>query len=223
MLAMSERDKAALYTRFHDAALDAPAFLKNYQPCELCTCKAQCCYTGTVLQDGEEKVIRAVMKKHAVPLKEWLPHLPKVPFETVELQGTAKHVCSMTKVRPYDYGRALPEHFDETRCVFADDEGRCGLQRLSLQQKKHPWWYKPLDCWLHPIKLVADPEAMITIPAEANDPYKTKGYPGFTAFTPCGAAAKKGKPGYEVFSEELKALGDLLKRDLIAEIKAYIV
>jgi len=222
MLSMSEQDKAALRARFHDAVLDVAAFLKNYQPCELCTCKAQCCYTGTVLQDGEKKIIRDVMKRHVVSLKEWLPHLPKVPFETVELLGVTNHTCTMTKVRSYNYPQTLPEHFDETCCVFADDDGKCGLQRLSLQQKQHPWWYKPLDCWLHPIRLIADPKAMITIPTEKNDPYKTDGYPGYTAFTPCGVAARNGEPGYKVFSEELRALGDLLERDLIAEIKTHI-
>ena len=222
MLSMSEQSKAALHARFHDAELDVAAFLRNYQGCELCTCKAQCCYTGTVLQDGEEKIITDLMKQHAAPLKEWLPKLPKVPFEEVDLLGTTNHACTMTKVRPYNYKRALPEHFDSTRCVFADSEGKCGLQRLSLQQKQHPWWYKPLDCWLHPIRLVADPKPMITIPTEENDPYKTEGYPGYTAFTPCGAVAKSGKPGYEVLSQELAALGTLLKRDLIAEIKAHI-
>lgn len=222
MLSMCEQDKAALYARFHDAVLDAAAFLKKYQPCELCTCKAQCCYTGTVLQDGEKKIIKDVMKRHGAILIEWLPHLPKVPVEKVELLGVSNHVCSMTKVRPYGGHRNLPEHFDATRCVFADDEGKCGLQRLSLQQKQHPWWYKPLDCWLHPIRLVDHPKAIITIPTEKNDPYKTQGYPGYTAFTPCGAAAQGGKPGYDVFSEELIALGELLGRDLIAEIKTHI-
>lgn len=220
MLSMSEQARAALYVRFHEATLDVKAFLRNYHSCDLCTCKAQCCYTGTVLQGEEKKVVRDVMNKHGAQLKEWLPDLPKAPYEEVELQGDTAHACTMTKVQPYNYGRGLPKHFDHTRCVFADNEGKCGLQRLSLQEKKHPWWYKPLDCWLHPIRLIAGPTAMITIPTAKNDPYTTEGYPAYTAFTQCGAVTKGGKPGYEVLSEELAALGKLIKRDLIAEIKA---
>lgn len=221
MLSMNEEDRTALRLQFQDATLDIPIFLAYHRRCVPGSCEALCCYTGAVLSDQEETTITEIIANHADSLKEWLPHLPDTPCEKVRLYGT-NTISLMTKVHPHNYRQELPEHFNHTRCVFADEGGQCGLQRLAIRQEKHMWWYKPLECWLHPIKLITDPKPMITIPTEANDPYYTGGYPGFTAFTSCGKVTADGEPGYKIFFQELEALGTLLERDLIGEIKAHI-
>ncbi|HEU5046821.1 MAG TPA: hypothetical protein VFT64_03165 [Rickettsiales bacterium] len=221
MLSTSSKDKAALQTRFRHAKLDMEAFARPYRRCKPGTCEAICCEAGTVLHKGEADVLTDIMQQHGAVLRQYLPDLPDIPFEQARTGGS-EITAFMTKLRPFSYREALPPHFASTRCVFADDKGFCSLQRLSQESGQHPWWYKPLDCWLHPIQLIAEPSPIITIPTDANDPYRTEGYPGFTAHTPCGSCTQEGEPGHIVFREELQMLGKLLERDFLREIQSHI-
>jgi hypothetical protein len=110
----------------------------------------------------------------------------------------------------------FPSHWDNTACVFLSPEGYCGLQIYSQDMGMHPWYYKPLTCWLHPINF---PEAGgITIYNKGNDPTIHPDYPGFNVVTLCGKSFDDGEPAKVVFEDELKFLGEIVGRDFTAEL-----
>jgi len=124
-----------------------------------------------------------------------------------------------TATRPFPYRTLVddyPEHFNETACAFLLEDGRCGLQVLSVQDGKHPWYYKPLTCWLQPIKIS---NAEIRLYDEKSDPFKFPDYGGFVIRTFCGRTSPDGLPAVEVLKEELEFLGKLLNRDLLTEAR----
>ena len=125
-----------------------------------------------------------------------------------------------TATKPNDFrGKVsgFPDHFDDTSCVFRADDGRCTLQTLGAKTGRHPWFYKPLVCWLHPINV--SPER-ITIYDENTDPYRYPDYDGFASRTFCGRTAALGRPAYEVLRAELELLGHILGRDLTSQFPA---
>jgi hypothetical protein len=82
----------------------------------------------------------------------------------------------------------FPDHFDDTSCVFRADDGRCSLKTLDTKDSKHPWFHKPLICWLHPINVLPE---RITLFDETTDPFRYPDYDGFASRTflwSCGAA-----------------------------------
>jgi hypothetical protein len=85
---------------------------------------------------------------------------------------------------------------------------------LSVQDGKHPWYYKPFTCWLQPIK-ISDGE--IWLYDEQTDPFKFPDYDGFVTRTFCGRTSPNGVPAVEGLKEELEFLGKLLNRDLLEE------
>jgi hypothetical protein len=109
-----------------------------------------------------------------------------------------------------------PVHFNETACVFLLNDGRCGLQILSERDGKHPRYYKPFTCWLQPIKLS---DSAVRLYDETTDPNKLPDYDGFVIRTFCGRTEECGQPAAEVLKEEIDFLGDLLDRDLLAEVQ----
>jgi hypothetical protein len=143
-------------------------------------------------------------------------NLPEKVIEKSEWNGI-KGV--KTSVRPFPFRSLVkdyPTHFNETACVFLLEDGRCGLQILSEQEGKHPWYYKPFTCWLQPIKLT---DSTIRLYDETSDPNKLPNYDGFVIRTFCGRTETCGRPAAEVLKEELDFLGKLLGRDLLSELE----
>jgi hypothetical protein len=141
--------------------------------------------------------------------------LPAAVVEKSEWNGVAG---VKTAVRPFpfrSYVKNYPDHFNETACVFLLDDGRCGLQVLSIQEGKHPWFYKPFTCWLQPIKLT---DGEVRLYDEDSDPNKLPGYDGFVTRTCCGQTETDGLPAAEILREELEFLGKLIGRDLLSEL-----
>ncbi|MGB0992936.1 MAG: hypothetical protein ACPG32_10770, partial [Akkermansiaceae bacterium] len=64
------------------------------------------------------------------------------------------------------------------------------------------------------------PRPVITLVSPENDPQKTKDYPGFASCTHCGRRDNDGIPAREALMPELKMLGDISNRDLLAELNA---
>lgn len=117
-----------------------------------------------------------------------------------------------------------PEHFPNTNCVFLLDDARCALQSLAVEEGKHPWHYKPLTCWLHPLSISSGPKhkPMLTLYSEENDPQRYPDYDGFVCRTQCGRTCSGGEPAWQVLRWEIETLGEIGGRDLIAEIKEQI-
>ena len=156
-----------------------------------------CCSDGAFLMDEEVAKIKRVVAKHP----EHFAHLPADYIIDGEWEGSTG---PKTNVRPHHY-RAKPAHFSNTRCVMADDEGKCSLQTLAVKLNKHKWTYKPMGCWLFPLsvddKLVAPPRTRREDPNNMG-----KRYPGFSTFTPCGQHSKQGKVWWVALKEEVSYL-----------------
>ena len=167
--------------------------------CDLAECEAACCYNGAYISPEEERLI----KESVATYPDFFSFLPQEYI--VEGNWLGKFSGRKTAVHPYQYkNSAYPAHFDQTRCVFAFNDGRCSLQALSIQLGEHRWARKPKACWKHPLR--EDPERENLMPPPINqsdDPDRIESYAGFASFTPCGTYHPDGKPWYETLKEEL--------------------
>lgn len=128
-------------------------------------------------------------------------------------------ISKKTAVRPFPFRSLVddyPDHFPETACVFLLGDGRCGLQILAQRHHKHPWYYKPFPCWLHPIKIA---NGALRLYDEASDPDRYPGYDGFVTRTFCGRTAEDGCPAATLLHEELEYLSVLSGRDLVTQLQ----
>ena len=172
-----------------------PARLK---PCELLDCEAMCCHDGAWISPREEERITALIAERPA----FFPQLPAEPFADAFWKG--ERMGRKTAARPHRYRPGLlPAHFPETRCVFADEIGRCTLQVAAVAAGEPPWRWKPSACWMHPLRLTV---RGVELPPRdpARDPDRDgKSYPGFLCYTRCGQHHEDGQPWREVLAAEL--------------------
>lgn len=220
MLSLYLEKPELLRKQMDGAPVDAAAFAKLYKWCDLADCEGYCCSGGVEIDHVENDVIQKAVKENAQFFKDKGLTLPE-PYFFMNENGYPE-----MEVRPFNYRPStnLPKHFDHTSCVFRDDIGRCSLQMLSKETGHNDWHFKPLYCWLFPVYLEKDDKPCITLQQSCDEGYDDPNYPGFADYTQCGQqrCESQGKPGYEVFQRELKTLGEILGRDLIAEIKTAL-
>ena len=218
-----EQTGQILADQLREAVIDHEAFEQLIRPCELSRCRATCCHDGVYLSQEEACGITVMVQNHGEDLAAFGLSLPNEPI--LKLGGKLK-----TATRAAEEGELAedyPAHFPKTRCVFLDREGRCGIQRLSMQQGRSDWFDKPLTCWIHPIVILpANRERarpVITLVSPENDPQKKVGYPGFASCTHCGRpdqGSKKARQAREVLAAELEMLGKISGRDILGELNA---
>lgn len=202
------------------ASLNHDALETGIKPCQLERCKGTCCYDGVYLSEEEfQKLEQLVAQKHS-KLHAYGLHLEEGAFEIVR-NGT-RQKTKARQVSVDELADDFPEHFSRTRCVFLDAESRCGLQRLAVDEGKHPWFYKPLTCWIHPLVIQSERGGrhVITLVNQDNDPQKKEGYPGYASCTHCGRAEEDGQRACKVLAQEIEHLGALAGRDFLAELQA---
>jgi hypothetical protein len=168
--------------------------------CDVRQCEATCCHDGAYLRDGEEAFL--------VELVERVPalaaRLPR-PFIVDGVWG-GEYLGRKTATRPHDYRNpGYPAHFPRTRCVFADADGFCELEKFARARGQHPWTFKPAVCWMFPLE---DDDGVPARPPRdpESDPYRTADYPGYSPFTPCGRHDPAGKPWRNALSREIDYL-----------------
>ena len=212
---------SALGSDLREAALDHAAFEVPLPACRLAECRATCCHDGVRLPAADVPVLRAVLRGHGSALRAYCPDLPEDPLQPLP-GGTWKSATHT--VEDADLPAGYPAHFTRTRCVFLDSAHRCALQRLAADAGHHPWHFKPLTCWMHPLLLCSSGEnsarPVLTLPSPADDPQRAPGYPGFGSRTHCGAALAGAPPAAETLAAEFAALRALSGRDFPAELAA---
>jgi hypothetical protein len=174
--------------------------------CDVTRCEAMCCYDGVYLEPQEEAFLLELVER--VPaLKDRLP----AQF-IVEGWWEGQHLGRKTATRAHAYRNPdFPAHFARTRCVFADAQGFCELEKLARSRGQHPWTFKPATCWLFPLhedQGVPEPPPVDA----ADDPYRQPGYPGYSTFVSCGRHDPRGRPWQEALlreSDYLTAAGSL--------------
>ncbi|MFT4176131.1 MAG: DUF3109 family protein [Luteolibacter sp.] len=202
-----------LARQIREATIDYEAFEMPLKLCELTKCRATCCHDGVLLEKDEMAIIGDVIESRCERLAGygWNPET-----YLTEENGQGR---SVTLENP-DPPEHFPPHFPKTRCVFLDGEHRCVLQRLAMDEGRHPWWWKPVSCWMHPLILVPGRRGerpLLTLARPGRDPSAKRNYPGFASCTPCGMEADGGSPAHEVLQSELRLLGEISGRDLVAE------
>lgn len=209
--------------QLREAVIDHEAFEQFIRPCELSICRATCCHDGVYLSQEEAEHIRKLVDEHHEQMEGYRLSLPDDPV--IMLKGKLK-----TATRAAEEGELAedyPAHFPKTRCVFLDREGRCGIQRLSMEQGRDAWFDKPLTCWIHPIVILPvnreRSRPVVTLVSPENDPQKKEGYPGFGSCTHCGRpdqGSKKARQAREVLAAELEMLSKISGRDILSELNA---
>lgn len=204
--------------QIREAAIDYDSFRQRLRICDLGTCRATCCHDGVILTEEEVGGIDGALKRG----KDRLAGYGWKHGEWRTLQGGRNRSVTL---ETNDLPEGYPSHFPQTRCVFLDAGHRCVLQRLAMDEARHPWFWKPISCWMHPLVLKPGqrggrPE--LTLPSPGNDPGAKPGYPGFSACTPCGIEAANGRPAWEALGAELDLLGRIGGRDLKEEIVAAV-
>lgn len=192
-----------------DAPLDAASFATPLVPCALAACRGTCCTHGVTLNAEEALVLGQLVARRGALLRAAAPALPDAPLVR-DADGVVR--TALLPRAMHGAVRGYPAHFPDAACAFLAPDARCALQVLAESEGRHPWHYKPLACWLHPIAVGAD---AIRLPDAATDPYPG----GFASCTPCGRAAPDGpgaRPAAAVLAAELRHLGSWLGRTLDA-------
>ena len=186
-----------------EMALDHESFETPVRACDLRQCRGMCCHDGVYVGEEERAVIEEV--------------LPGDHFE--ERDGRWK-----TRTVPAgegELGEGFPEHFPETRCVFLDERDYCRLQSLAIEEGKHPWFWKPFPCWLHPLGFRSESRSarpILSLPRVGDDPAGGQGYPGFASCTTCGKKDEAGESAGKALGPELVFLSEISGRDLVSEL-----
>ena len=182
-----------LARQLREAAVDHEAFEMPLPLCQLSECRATCCHDGVMLSKEEADFI----SEGTIQLSDGRRKTATVPSEASE--------------RADDFSG----HFPKTRCVFLDEQHRCQWQLRSVAEGKHPWFYKPVSCWMHPILLESqDGRPVLTLRRPENDPA------GFASQTLCGRLMKGADPARVTLQMELEMLREISDRDFSAELNA---
>ena len=217
-----------LAEQLHEALIDHEAFEKKVKACDLTVCRATCCHDGVYLSDEEAEGLQNFMDVHGDQLTEYGLSLPDEPV--IKVRGGSSLKTAIREAEEGELANDYPKHFPKTRCVFLDREGRCGIQRLSMERGAagtDAWFDKPLTCWIHPIVILpANAERsrpLVTLVSAQDDPQKAEGYPGFVSCTHCGRADDGGKKARQVLAAELEMLGQIAGRDILGELNAECI
>lgn len=200
------------------ATLDVASFSRPLARCDLSNCRGMCCYDGVYVDRPTAELLETLAVERAADFATMGLSLPEqiiiediwCPSNLVTDQKTA--------LRQFGFAAAVdgyPPHFRQTACVFLLEDGRCGLQVLAERDRKHPWYYKPFPCWLHPISLT---ETEITIHSDATDPYLFPWYDGYVGKTFCGRTCTGGAAAAELLEDEISFLSQILGRNLLSEL-----
>lgn len=211
-------DEATLRSRIGGGQVDAASFQRPVARCAISTCRGMCCYDGVYLSPESAAVAERVARQHAA----FFADLCLAPPDRVIVEGDWfwKKGGLKTAVTHRPFSKTVegfPPHFTDTACVFLTGDGHCALQLLSVQLGRHPWYYKPVKCWMHPITLEGEARAVLLLHSDQTDPYRVPGYDGFVSRIFCGRTCPGGAPASVVLADELAFLSRIVGRDLLSE------
>ena len=217
--AFAETEKK-LRERCATVEFDTPSLTRKLGRCELSHCRGMCCYDGVYVDEDTGRVLETLAVVRAADFRDMGLDLPPQILEKDRWRPSGLVTDYRTALKPFPFAAAVdgyPAHFRQTACVFLIEDGRCGLQALAERDGRHPWFYKPIPCWLHPISVS---ETGVTVHDELTDPYRFPWYDGYVTRTFCGRTCPEGAPAAEVLSDELTLLRQILAGDSGAEDKA---
>jgi hypothetical protein len=176
------------------------------QRCTLNECKGACCIFGVWVDSRE---VKDILSNADLIIPFMPPETSNPEHWFAPIEDDDKHSPSGKVVHTAVETR--PDHPGGTACIFWQSDGKCILQIAGVQNKLHPWRFKPYYCIMHPIDL--DDEGRFTL--DSNDELLTE--PGS-----CLRPADHPIPLLETFKAEfLYLLGSKNYSDLIEGQKKY--
>lgn len=203
-------------------AVDAASLRRPLRRCDLAVCRGTCCHDGVYLGPEEAGMLRRVVAESRDELEAMGLGLPEQTVVYGSWRGTVSGPkTAVRSVAKHGVVADYPAHFPETACVFLLPDARCALQALAMQRGLPPWFYKPLTCWMHPLAIdgIEEERPVLVLHDESSDPQRFPDYDGFVSRTHCGRTCAGGEPAWRVLEEELRFLGGLGGRDLVAEMR----
>lgn len=205
---------ASLRASLRRADVDHAAFALPLARCQPADCRATCCHDGVILDSLESSLLEQSADDHAGALQAMGLDTSQALFAT---DHRGRRRTTTRPARSEEMAEGFPSHFPQTRCVFLDRDHRCLWQRLAMTQRRHPWHYKPVSCWMHPIALQTRSHgipALLTLAGDPDDPSD------FATATPCRRPCPAAPPARETLAEELALLGLIAGRDFQGELQA---
>ena len=187
-----------LAQQLREAAVDHAAFEQRFPICELSQCRATCCHDGVVLGQEEAEILTLHGGENE------LIELPDGTIKTKTVEASEDELAD-----------DFPEKFPRTRCVFLDSEHRCFWQLKAMEEGKHPWFYKPTSCWMHPVLLARREERPVLTLLSADQDEK-----GFASETRCGKVDSCAAQARLSLKAELGMLSLISGRDFFGELNA---
>ncbi|MHB1297189.1 MAG: DUF3109 family protein [Gemmatimonadaceae bacterium] len=192
------------------APVDRASFERPLSLCDISRCHGACCSDGVPLNPEEARVLSELVEAEAPALV----HLGLRPDSLVAMAepGGSGH----TGIRARAPGERSPRHpasVPDTACAMLTADGLCGLQVLAVDRGMHPWFWKPMTCWLHP---VAVDETGIRLPPEGVTRERAYRDGGYASVTECSRAGLNARPASHVLAAEIGFLGELIGRDLVS-------
>lgn len=189
-----------LARRLDRARIDEEALARPLARCDIAQCRGRCCHDGAILGDEEASVLMDVLEIERAFFDALDLDLPEWPILR-DAPGRWRTALRDDPARARD--PLHPTHFPATSCVFLLPDARCALQCLGDARGHHPWHWKPVSCWMHPLVLRDGAAPLLTLPDDATDPNTAPGYPGFTEHTGCGATCPGAPRALETLAPEL--------------------
>lgn len=187
-----------LARQLQEAAVDHEAFERGLAVCDLGRCRATCCHDGAILSTEEATVLAGLDDR-----------------DGIEALSNGKSKTRTKAAQDSGLADDFPAHFPKTKCVYLDGLQRCRWQLKAVEEGKHPWFYKPTSCWMHPVLLTQQSgRPLLTILSREDD------RAGFASHTPCGNSEGCTEPARSVMGMELDMLGRISGRDFLKELNA---
>lgn len=175
--------------------------------CDMSKCAGYCCYDGVYISNEEENKLKQVIKNH--------PNDFDMDAESYFEDGNWRNIVigRKTKTRPFHYPEDFPKHFEQTKCIFSDDNGLCILQKIAIRENIHEWSYKPVACIMFPLtiqygNIVPPPNA-----GQMDDDYIDETYPGYVSCLYCGKDCKDGENWCKVLNKEIQYFKNVLSKN----------
>ncbi len=188
-----------LRRRLPGATVDDASLGATLHRCDLTDCRGACCVDGAYLEADEPQVLLSTAQRY----HEDLTALGLDLGSSVVVPGAGRRGRpGALKTAVVPTGASAPGR--DRACVFRLRDGRCGLQMLSTQRGYHPWHFKPVACWMHPLDIYdEDGSTVVALFRGAAPP---AGSPASVGTAPCSQKDPSGPPAHEVLDHELRFL-----------------
>ena len=174
--------------------------------CDMSKCAGYCCYDGVYISRTEEERLKQIIKNH--PNDFYCA--PESYFEDGNWQN--RIIGRKTKTRPFNYPNDFPKHFNQTKCIFSDDNGLCILQKIAIRENIHEWSYKPTACIMFPLVVRSGQIVPPPNKDQPDDYYIGENYPGYINCLYCGRDCNDGQNWRKVLDKEIQYFKNVISK-----------